>query len=143
MSMNKTVAIIFVLLMVGSTIGAMVVSILGDEDDGLQLPTQRIMGKRLTDYQRTELLRRGYTLIEYEYPQNCFACETQKMTLESFVHQSDNQIFLQEIQSSISETKISIVSVKGTENFVDPTDEEVKNALCEIILERPIWCIDL
>ena len=143
MDVNKTAAIIFILLMVGSTLGATLVKIFGNEDEGTQLPTEQILNYKLSEYQRKELLRRGYTLVEYEYPQNCFTCETQKMNLEGMVGQSDNQIFLQEIQYSGSESKISIASVKGSDVLTNPTDEEVMNSLCEVLLERPVWCIQL
>jgi hypothetical protein len=139
----KIVAIFFILLMVGSSIGAMVVSILGPKDEGLQIPSERILKYRLTDQQKAELIKRGFTIVEYEYPETCFECEQQKSTLESWTAQSDNQIFLQEMSSPVSTTTVSVMSFRGSQTLTDPTDDEVSALLCDMMAQKTFWCVDL
>ena len=143
MDRNKAVALLFILLMVGSTVGAMVVSIFTKNNDQIQIPTQRVLNYKLSEIQRRTLLSRGFTLVEYEYPDTCFDCEFQKSIMESWTIQSDNQIFLQVTQTTESDTTVDIASFKGSDSLTNPEDDEIKDILCDLIAQRPHWCISI
>ena len=117
MDRKKLIAIVFILLMVGSSIGAMVTTLFAPKNE-VKIPNNLILTSKLSEAQKIEMLNLGFTIVEYNYPQTCFSCEQQKGVLESWVLQSENQVYLQEGYSSGSATHVTIDSYKGSENFL-------------------------
>jgi hypothetical protein len=143
MDKKQAVAIVFILLMLGSSIGAMVSTFINNTDSDINIPSERILTYKLSELQKRELLNRGFTLVEYDYPEACLSCEQQKNLVEGWVLQSDNQIYLQEGFSSGTITGVQIDSFKGSESLTDPANEEIKTALCELMAQRAFWCVEI
>ena len=140
MSTQKLIALIFIILMFGSTF-AIFITFRASEQT-IEIPNQRIINYRLNERQRSYLLQRGYTLIEYSYFTGCIECANIKNKLEQITLNSDDQIFLQELVSTESVSiSISIASLKDQKTLDNPTDEEIESTVCDILINRPLWCI--
>jgi len=144
MSSQKLIALGFVILMFGSTFAYAVLNVFWspEETTEIEIPNQKIINYGLNERQRSYLLQRGYTLIEYSYFTGCLECSNVKNKLEQITLNSDDQIFLQELVSTESvSTSLSIASLKDQETLDNPSDEEIESTVCEILINRPLWCI--
>ena len=142
MSSQRLIALIFIILMFGSTFAYAILNAFMAPEQTTQIPNQRIINYRLNEQQRSYLLQRGYTLIEYSYFTGCIECANIKNKLEQITLNSDDQIFLQELISTESvSTSLSIASLKDQKTLYDPTDEEIESIVCDILINRPLWCI--
>lgn len=142
MALNKVIAIFFIFLMIGSSIAyAIISSFRTQEDEEIKVPTQKIIAYELSDKQRQVLLSAGYTLIEYEFPNACLDCASNKQRLEIIAQQSDGQIYLQELIGSQTE-QIIITSFRGQEILKDDfTVDDIDTTICEMLAQKPLWCI--
>lgn len=140
MNKQQIIALVFVLLMVGSVIASFLGSFNPAEEE-VEVPQQRVLTYRLNDQQRKYLLTRGYTLIEFSYPPVCFECENQKVKLEDIVARSDGQVYLQELSGQSDSSTLAITSLKGQKTIEYSSDEKVRDTVCDMMLNAPIWCI--
>ncbi len=136
----KIIALFFIVLMFGSTFAYGIMSFFNQPTDQLQIPQDKILNYELTDQQRTYLLGRYFTLIEYRYSSGCLECIGMKNDLERITLNSEGQIYLQEILSDGSE-KITITSLNGAKTLTNPTINQTEDVICNILLQRPIWCV--
>jgi len=142
MSSQKLIALIFIIVMFGSTFAYAILSAFRTPEETIEIPNQRIIDYKLDELQRSYLLQRGYTLIGYSYFTGCLECANLKNKLEEITLNSDDQIFLQELVSTESvSTSLSIASLKDQKTLDNPTDEEIESTVCEILINRPLWCI--
>ena len=126
--------------MFGSTFAYGIMSLFSQPTNQLQMPQDKVLNYELNEQQRTYLLRGYYTLVEYRYPSGCLECIDMKKELERITVNSDGQIYLQEILSSGTE-KITITSLNGAKTITKPTVNQTQEAVCDILLQRPIWCV--
>ena len=126
--------------MFGSTFAYGIMSLFSQPTNNLQIPQDKILNYELNEQQRTYLLRNYYTLIEYRYLSGCLECIDMKNELEGITMRSDGQIYLQEILSEGSE-RITITSLNGEKTIIEPTINETQKAVCNLLLQRPIWCV--
>jgi len=136
----KIIALFFIVLMFGSTFAYGIMSLFSQPTNQLQMPQDKVLNYELNEQQRTYLLRGYYTLVEYRYPSGCLECIDMKKELERITVNSDGQIYLQEILSSGTE-KITITSLNGAKTITKPTVNQTQEAVCDILLQRPIWCV--
>jgi hypothetical protein len=136
---GKLIALFFVVLMFGSSFTYLVSEFFGNKNSEVAIPQSRIINYELNNGQRTLLLQKGYTLIEYFYPDGCLDCAKVKTKLEKIVQDSESQIFLQEI-SKASENKIIATSYNGQKTIENPKETELETPICEILLNKPLWC---
>ncbi len=140
--LSKPVAIILVLLMMGSTIG-MLLSIFLNPSEEIELPN-RITKYKLTDPQIKELINNYHTVIEYEYPSGCLECGTLLNSLEYWTSSSENQIYLQEIQIDTgSSSKLTIISLRGQETLHNPSQDEARDTICDLLISRSLFCVEI
>jgi hypothetical protein len=137
---GKLIALFFVVLMFGSSFTYLVSEFFGNKDQEVTIPQSRIINYELNNEQRALLLKKGYTLIEYFYPDSCLDCAKVKTKLERIVQDSESQIFLQEV-SKVSENKIVATSFNGQKIIEDPIETELETPICEILLNKPLWCV--
>lgn len=135
----KMMALVFVFLMFGSTFAFALLRSFGNRGNEIKIPRQRILNYELNEQQKRYLLRRGFTLIEYTYPVGCMDCIDVKNNLERITQTSENQIFLQELTDGTS--KVTITSLSGQEVLEDPTNEEIEEMACKLLMKKPIWCV--
>jgi hypothetical protein len=143
--LSKPVAAILIVLMMGSTIG-MFASVFMKPSEEIELPNNRIIKYRLTEVQLKKLIGqpRYQTVIEYEYPSGCLECGTLLNNLEYWTMNSDNQIYLQEIQrDDISSSKLTVISLRGQEIIHNPELGESQDTICELIISSPLFCLEL
>lgn len=136
------IALAFVFLMAGSTFAFALLNAFKNPEEDIQIPNQRIIDFKLNEQQRSFLLQRGYTLIEYQYYNGCLECGSIKSNLEGWTQNSDNQIFLQELvsdQDSIH--SVTITSLRGQKSINNPTNEDIQTNICNLIINRPLWCV--
>jgi len=127
--------------MMGSSITYAILSSLENPEEQTQIPNEKIINFELNAQQRALLLQKYYTLIEYRYYNGCLECADTKNNLESLTVNSDDQIYLQEIASDTSSVSVSIMSLRGQKTLNDPTNEEIQTAICNLIVNRPLWCV--
>ena len=126
--------------MFGSTFAYGVMSFFNQPTDELQIPQDKIITYELDDQQRTYLLRRYFTLVEYRYSSGCLECIDMKRGLERITFNSDGQIYLQELVSDGSE-RVTITSLNGAKTITKPTINETQEVVCNLLLQKPIWCV--
>jgi len=136
----KIIALFFIVLMFGSTFAYGIMSLFNQPTDQLQIPQDKILNYELNQQQKTYLMRRGYTLVEYRYSSGCLECIDIRNNLERITMTSDGQIYLQEILSDGSD-KISITSLNGQKTITNPTINQTEDTICNLLLQRPIWCV--
>ena len=137
---GKLIALFFVILMFGSSFTYLVSEFFGNKNPEVTIPQSRIINYELNNDQRTLLLKKGYTLIEYFYPDGCLDCAKVKTKLERIVQDSESQIFLQEI-SKTTENKGVVTSFNGQKTIENPVETELETPVCEILLNKPLWCV--
>lgn len=126
--------------MFGSTVAYGIMSLFSQPTDQLQIPQDKILNYGLNEQQKTYLLRRYFTLIEYRYSSGCLECIDMKYELERITMNSEGQIYLQEILSD-GPDKITITSLNGAKTITRPTIDETQEAVCNLLLRRPMWCV--
>jgi len=106
-----------------------------------ELPKSNIIDYRLDSQLKQGLIQNGATIITFEYSVGCFDCENQKFTLESYVKEYQDQIFLEEIiDESLNESRITISSFYGNEELTAPDDYQIVAALCSLMVTPPAQC---
>jgi len=136
----KIMALFFIFLMFGSTIAYGIMSLFNQPTDQLQIPQDKILNYELSEQQKTYLMRSYFTLIEYRYSSGCLECIDMKNNLERITINSEGQIYLQEILSDGSD-RVTITSLNGAKTITNPTVNETQEAVCSILLQKPIWCV--
>lgn len=137
----KTIALIFILLMFGSTFTYALLNAFGEKEEKIQIPQEKILNYELNEQQKKYLLPKGYTLILYSYTTGCLDCINVKNDLERITQNSDNQIFLQEVVKSEGISVVTIVSLNGGKTINNPTINELENSICDVLIQRPLWCV--
>ncbi|MCX6821734.1 MAG: hypothetical protein NTW30_03050 [Candidatus Aenigmarchaeota archaeon] len=138
---NKTIAFIFVLLMFGSTFTYALINMFGEKKDEVKIPQEKILNYELNDQQKGYLLPKGYTLIVYSFTTGCLDCINVKKDLERITQNSDGQIYLQEIVKNEGISMVSIISLNGGKTINNPTNQELENTICDVLIQRPLWCV--
>jgi hypothetical protein len=136
----KTVALFFILLMFGSTFAYAILNALTNRDSRIQIPQERILNYELNEQQKRYLRRKGFTLIEHYSSPGCMECINVRNKLEYVTQNSEGQIFLQELTGEVS-NRVVITSLNGQKILDNPTNEEIENAVCDLLLRRPLWCV--
>ena len=140
---GKLIALIIIVLMIGSSIGLQIYYSLKPQENENQIPIEKILDYQLTDAQQKFLLSNGFTLIEFYSSPDCVDCEKTKSKIEDLTRDSDNQIYFQKLFEDRTLPKFKITSLRGQEIFINATNEEIKNEICDLILRRPLWCIKI
>ena len=135
---RKTISLFFILIMFSSTLAYSLLSAFIPKEE-LKIPKERILNYELNTAQKSFLLRRGFTLIEYYYPPNCLNCTQIRDRLEEMTRTSNNQIFLQELNGESH--KVVITSFRGQKTLYDPDVKTLETTVCDLLAETPIWCV--
>lgn len=136
----KIMALFFIILMFGSSVTAGVINLLSKGSSQSQIPQDKILNYKLTDVQKNYLLQKGYTIIEYDYSSGCVECISVKNKLETMAQNSDGQIYLQEILSE-GMNSVSIISLNGQKTISKPDVNQTEGDVCNLLLQRPIFCL--
>lgn len=144
----KIVAIVFIIIFVGSTIaGALLSSFFyGTEKKETELPKTSIIDYELTQEQENLLKQNGKTIIKFRYSLACTECLKQKQFFESLVNVKEfaGQITLEEIKdNAITDfSKVTVASYLGEQDLsMNFTQDEVVDTICDYIFQKPTFCL--
>jgi len=136
----KIIALFFIVLMFGSTFAYGLMSLFNQPTDQIQIPQDKILNYELNEQQKTYLMRSYFTLIEYRYSSGCLECIDMKNSLERITMNSEGQIYLQEILSDGAD-RVTITNLNGMKTITNPTVNETQEEVCNLLLQKPIWCV--
>ncbi len=137
---TRIITLIIILLLIGSTLTYGILSIFGSKNQqAFYIPQERILNYELSQDQIDFLISRYFTIIKYEYPSNCFNCLEIKKTLEDLTQNSDNQIFLQEIETNVSNQKIYIHNILNETTIEYPDVNKTISSVCNSLIISTTW----
>lgn len=139
---NRVMALIFIFILLGSTVAYAVLSIFGPRNQQtFSIPKERILNYELSQEQIDFLVSRYITIIKYDYPSNCLNCLEVKKTLEDITQNSDNQIFLQEIETDMIKPKLYVYSILNETTIENPTPDMALSSICRALVAPTTWCV--
>lgn len=140
------IGILLIFLMFGSTFAYAVIQSVNipnqnQNEQTLQIPTG-VIDYELSANQQVELLRAGYTIMDYRYNFACEQCIKERSLLSQIVQSREfqNQIVLQEILSE-NAGNLTIKSVFGEETLTNFDSTDVTSSLCRIVASPPPECV--
>lgn len=147
-SKKKYISLILMVLMVGSTLAfsalQAVTSLLqsgGSQSANPELPDSNVVDYAITTEQRNYIIRLGRTIIDYRYKLACSECANQRGYVEAAAREFPTQVFVQEIiDNSASNSTLSMTSYYGDKTLLNPSADEIFDALCELMIEPPVQC---
>jgi hypothetical protein len=140
------IGLFLIFIMFGSTIAYSILqSVRFGETTEAELPKENIINYKLIPELKNLLLRQGRTVITYEYNLMCDNCLEQKNFLEQMVSsdQFKRQLFLEEVLSNSTEKtmpNIIIFSAYNQRILSNATQDEIIDALCEVVISPPVGC---
>jgi hypothetical protein len=135
---QRVLAIIFILILVGSTVTYGIIALFGPKND-YSIPKERVINYRLNQVQVALLVQNYFTVVEYNYTNRCLECVQVKNYLEELTQNSDGQIYLQEILVD-SSPSLYIINALNETKIENPTPAQAINAVCNSLLSAPLWC---
>ena len=142
---KKYASLVLMFLMLGSTItyGALQ-AFRGwqkSAEKAPELPESNVVDYEITAEQKNYMLRTGRTILDYRYRLACTECANQRAYIEAAARDFPTQIFVQEIiDNNATNSILSIASYYGSEQLTDPSNEEIFDTLCELMVEPPVRC---
>lgn len=107
----------------------------------VKIPERNIIDYELPEKTRNYLLTKAFTIVKLEYNWNCENCIEIKSFLEEKALFNRNQMILEEIEvSNATFPKVRFLSPNGEKVFINPTEEELQKAICELFVSPPIEC---
>jgi hypothetical protein len=103
-----------------------------------QVPENLIVEGRLSDETATQLLQRGFSLMEWHYYTGC--CPDLQLFVEALPGELENQIVVQKINDTQNETWASVRSLRGEQTWNISSVNDLLPPLCEILLKPPVEC---
>ncbi|MEM5878477.1 MAG: hypothetical protein QXF12_06395 [Candidatus Aenigmatarchaeota archaeon] len=134
---QRVLALIFIFILVGSTIAYGIIALFGNKQQ--IVPNERILNYKLSQFQVDLLVQNYFTVIEYNYQNNCFECVQVKSTLEELTQNSENQIYLQLIENP-SQTSLYVVNIMNETMIYSPTVRQSIDTVCDALIYTPTWC---
>lgn len=144
---KKYASLILMLLMLGSTLAYTALQAFrnwqqpNEAVSAPELPSTNVVDYEITPEQRNYMLRLGRTILEYRYQLSCTGCAAQRAYIETAAGEFSNQIFVEEIvDATVAEPILSMTSYYGDKLLTNPSNEDVFDALCELMVEPPVRC---
>jgi len=135
---QRIAAIVFILILVGSTIAYGLISLLGPKND-YSIPKEKIINYKLSQTQVALLVQNYFTVVEYNYTIGCVECIQVKNYLEDLTQNSDGQIYLQEIIVNDS-PRLYLINVLNETVIENPTPDQAIDVVCNNLISTPVWC---
>ena len=144
---RKVAALVFMVLMVG-TLGAYAVSqagqlgLLGNQNQGVKLPSNNVLDSELTTDQQQLALSQGFTIIKYTYPATCAQCLTIEGQLEGVASQYPSSVYLERIVSqSQNGSSLVFTGPQNSAAYTNPTTDNIIDGMCATLYNPPSDCI--
>jgi hypothetical protein len=139
---NRIMAILFLVIMVGSTASFAVIQSYNSGATTQQnpngVPKTSIINYDVSSNVYSAFISAGYTVVKFYYNDACTACLTPKSTFENLALNNKNQVLLEELIST-NETVPHIVvsSYKDSITLNQPSADDITNALCDLMASPP------
>ena len=146
---TRLLSLLLLLLMLGSTITGFALQSLnfGNQDTTqktVELPDTNVIDYELTPEQKEQLIRDGKTVMEYRYQLICENCTAERGYLNAFVNEYSDQLFFQDIvDDAATQSRLEISSFYGRRLLMQPTPEDIIEALCAVMADPPVRCVTI
>jgi len=130
--------------MLGSSLAYSFLQAMRPTEQEIEIPEKNIIDYALTVEQENRLLREGKTIIKFYHSLACLDCLDYKNLVEQLANDFSDQIFLEEIitKNSVENLpKITFMSYYKQEDLFRPTQEQLIDVLCDVMIKPPIACI--
>ncbi|MEM5792382.1 MAG: hypothetical protein QXM68_02595 [Candidatus Aenigmatarchaeota archaeon] len=134
---QRVLALIFIFILLGSTVAYGIIALFGPKQQ--IIPNERILNYKLNSMQTNLLVQNYFTVIEYNYQPSCIECIQVKNVLEEITQNSENQIYLQEIEN-YTQTSLYVVNIFNETMIYNPTVNQSINVVCDSLIYTPTWC---
>lgn len=131
------IGLILIVLMLGSTVAY---SFLQSVSSGS--PKNNIIDFELNREQENELILNKKTVLKFYYSLDCDVCMKQKSFLEELAKSENykNQLIVERILANVTEPSLTIISGYGGKFLANATEDEILDALCELMISPPTEC---
>jgi len=143
-------AIIFIVLMVGSSIAyvfiqAAQLGLTGGSASGqVTLPSASVIDYELSIEQQQLAMQKGFTVIKYSYSSTCTQCLTTVNQLEGVASQFSSQVYLENLASQSTAANdasvLTFASSQDSKIYNNPTTNDIIDGLCATFAQPPIEC---
>lgn len=143
--MKKYASLLMIFLMVGSTLTYAILQSFGTstepESNDIEIPDSSIISYKITDEQKSYMIKRGVTILEYRYELACNECSSQRAYLGSVANEFEGSILLEEIvDNSVTNSTLTVTSYYGEQQTSNLSEDGVMNILCELMSNPPVTC---
>lgn len=142
MMKERIMAIVIGAIMLGSLVGYAFMQNAPREDEPVRIEV--IIERELDPSERVEILRRGLTLIEFLYPENCTDCEEKRGMYESFVTSEDFGGYVV-LSSAVSENSTAdwIIGRNGDRTGLEDINntKDLEEIFCDVAMSQPNICL--
>lgn len=139
---NRIMAILFLIIMVGSTASFAVIQSYNSGTTAQQnpngVPKNNIINYDVSSNVYSSFISAGYTVVKFYYNNACTTCLTPKNTLENLALNNKNQVLVEELVSTNGTVpSIAIASYKDSRTLNQPSADDITNALCDLMASPP------
>jgi len=138
---NQILVIVIAFVMFSSTLAFVITGIAPmnqQQNQGqTQVPDNFVVEGTLNQDVATQLLQRGYSLMEWHYYEGC--CADLIMFVEALPTELENQLIVQKISDS-NYTWASVKSIRGEQTWNITKSSELIGPLCDVLLKPPLEC---
>jgi len=143
MDKKTVISLFFMFLMVGSTVTYALLQAVKQPEQQVELPSSNVVDYELTEEQESLLMQNGKVILKYLYSQSCDGCLQKKNVLDSVAADEtfSGQVVIEQVLSSKQGLPLlTIVSYKGQKVLTNYTNEDLLDALCELMVQPPVGC---
>ena len=140
---KTVVSLFFIILMAGSTATYALLQAVRQPVTEVNLPSSNVVNYELTEEQENLLMQNGKTILKYIYSQSCEGCLQKKNVLDSVAADKtfSDQVMVEQILSSKQGLPIlTVVSYRGQKVLTNYTNDDLVDALCEMMVQPPVGC---
>lgn len=135
---KRVLSIVLLLLMFSSSVFALFQGFLLSAPSNVQI----VEGKNITEVQLKYLLGKGKTVVFFEYNKTSSYQPVYNSLKQLIANKSfEEQVVLVSFPSSVSNYKITIISVFGEVELTNVTTEELLDIICANLLKPTNYCI--
>jgi len=103
-----------------------------------QVPENFVVEGYLNSDTAAQLLQRGYSIMEWHYYGGC--CPDLMLFVEAMPAELEYQLLIQKIADAANETRASVRSLRGEQQWSVSSAGDLLGPLCEILLKPPVEC---
>lgn len=141
---KKTIiSLFFIFLMAGSTVIVAFMQAGKQPVTEVNLPNSNLVDYELTEEQEKALMQNGKVILKYLYSKACEGCLQKKNVLDSVAADKtfSGQVMIEQVLSNRQGLPLlTVVSYKGQKVLTNYTNDDLIDALCEMMVQPPVGC---